>query len=188
MNDTYDCPSCHREFKTQNSLNSHKRFCIEWRSRDIDESKPVHQRFEIVKSIPSSCPLCSREFKNIYKMSGHLGHCSGKSRTNQLDSHRGWNKGTMLISTDDVFLLDSPYSNTYIKKVLLFNELKEKKCDVCKNDSWMNQPLVLELHHINGKRTDNTLCNLQILCPNCHSQTDNWRGKNKGKVSDDDTL
>lgn len=39
----------------------------------------------------------------------------------------------------------------------------------------------LELHHINGDHTDNRLENLQVLCPNCHALTDNYRGRNIGK-------
>ena len=56
--------------------------------------------------------------------------------------------------------------------------LKENKCEVCGCTE------SLELHHINGISSDLRLENLQILCPNCHSYTDNWRGKNinTGKV------
>jgi len=32
------------------------------------------------------------------------------------------------------------------------------------------------LHHVNGDGADNRLENLQLLCGNCHSQTDNWVG------------
>ena len=42
----------------------------------------------------------------------------------------------------------------------------------------MGKDIVCELHHINGNRSDNRLENLIILCPNCHSQTTNFRGKN----------
>ena len=41
--------------------------------------------------------------------------------------------------------------------------------------------MVLELHHINGNHFDNTFENLQILCPNCHSQCEGHRGKGKLK-------
>lgn len=44
----------------------------------------------------------------------------------------------------------------------------------------MSKPISLELHHINGIKDDLRIENLQILCPNCHSFTDNYRGKNIG--------
>lgn len=41
----------------------------------------------------------------------------------------------------------------------------------------MGQPISLELHHINGIHSDLRIENLQILCPNCHALTENYRGK-----------
>lgn len=35
------------------------------------------------------------------------------------------------------------------------------------------------MHHINGNNLDNRLENLQVLCPNCHALTENFRGKAK---------
>jgi len=56
--------------------------------------------------------------------------------------------------------------------------LKEDKCEICGcTNEWQNKPITLELHHINGDHYDNRLENLQILCPNCHSQTKNFRGR-----------
>ena len=56
------------------------------------------------------------------------------------------------------------------------------KCADCTLDSWMGQPLTLELEHKNGVNTDNERDNLKALCPNCHSLTPTWRGRNN-KVS-----
>ena len=60
--------------------------------------------------------------------------------------------------------------------------LKENKCEICGISEWQGKPLVCELHHINGDSTDNRIENLQILCPNCHSQTENFRSRNIPKV------
>ena len=45
------------------------------------------------------------------------------------------------------------------------------KCVQCNNiGDWQNQPLVLEVDHIDGDFTNNVIDNLQFMCPNCHSQ------------------
>jgi DNA-binding CsgD family transcriptional regulator len=56
--------------------------------------------------------------------------------------------------------------------------LKQKLCEVCGIASWNGQPITLALHHVNGDRHDNRIENLQLLCPNCHSQTDTFAGRN----------
>ena len=42
----------------------------------------------------------------------------------------------------------------------------------------MDEPLNAQLHHKNGDGTDNRLENVEFLCPNCHSQTDTYGGRN----------
>ena len=44
--------------------------------------------------------------------------------------------------------------------------------------TWVGKPLVLHLDHINGDPTDDRVENLRLLCPNCHSQTDTYTGRN----------
>jgi len=59
----------------------------------------------------------------------------------------------------------------------LFNHgLKEYKCEMCGISEWNGKQIGLQLHHINGDNTDNRIENLMVLCPNCHSQTDNYCG------------
>lgn len=68
----------------------------------------------------------------------------------------------------------SDYTNVVsLKKHLIL--LRGNKCECCKLETWLDRSIVLEVHHINGDRTNNALENLQLLCPNCHSFTDNWR-------------
>ena len=68
--------------------------------------------------------------------------------------------------------------------------LKENKCEICGTSEWLGNPIQCELHHINGDPTDNRIENLQILCPNCHSQTDNFRSRNRtnGMRAQEETL
>ena len=61
-------------------------------------------------------------------------------------------------------------------------ELCGYKCQMCGNTgSYNNKPLSLQLDHIDGKASNNNPKNLRLLCPNCHSQTDTYVSKNKGK-------
>jgi len=56
------------------------------------------------------------------------------------------------------------------------------ECKECRvGQFYNNKPITLELHHIDGDKFNNELTNLQILCPNCHSQTPNHRFKNRKK-------
>lgn len=59
--------------------------------------------------------------------------------------------------------------------------LRGRKCEKCGLEEWLGQPITLEIHHKDGDRTNNTLENLQLLCPNCHSYTPNWRGRGRKK-------
>jgi len=67
-----------------------------------------------------------------------------------------------------------------LKARLILEGLKARRCETCLMDAWNGLPIPLELDHINGRRTDNRLANLRILCPNCHAQTDTYRGRNIG--------
>ena len=69
-------------------------------------------------------------------------------------------------------------SSKLCKKLFKYN-YKEKRCEECGIVDWNNKPITFHLHHKNGDHTDNRLDNLQILCPNCHSQTETYAGKNK---------
>ncbi len=87
-----------------------------------------------------------------------------------------------------------PISNTYIPSVEYTNKpgrritsgklrrklieegIKDYKCDCCGISKWNGREITLQLHHIDGDNENNSLDNLQLLCPNCHSQTVNYRG------------
>ncbi len=61
-----------------------------------------------------------------------------------------------------------------IKLRLIAAGLKDGRCEHCGISSWRGKSLSLSLHHRNGDGLDNRLENLELLCPNCHSQTPNF--------------
>lgn len=65
------------------------------------------------------------------------------------------------------------------------------RCEKCDLTEWLLQPITLELEHTDGDRQNNTRENLLLLCPNCHSLTPTWRGRNRNKqrmVSDQELM
>lgn len=57
---------------------------------------------------------------------------------------------------------------------------QQEGCWCCGITEWQGKGIVLELEHIDGDSSNNKEENLSLLCPNCHSQTKTYKGKNRG--------
>ena len=75
-------------------------------------------------------------------------------------------------------LLRRGVSRYNIKLRLLRNGLLPNTCAHCGLAEWRGKPLSLHIDHINGVKNDHRLENLRMLCPNCHSQTETYGGRN----------
>lgn len=87
------------------------------------------------------------------------------------------------------YSLDEYLKTNSIRGKILIEKLvdagvKERKCESCNNYIWKGVDIPLEVHHIDGNHYNNDITNLQLLCPNCHSLTDNFRGK-RNKIKKD---
>lgn len=80
------------------------------------------------------------------------------------------------------YIQGNSVKSSVLRDKLIKEGIKERKCEQCGLSEWFNQELSLELHHIDGNHYNNELTNLQILCPNCHSLTQNYRNKNSKLV------
>jgi len=98
--------------------------------------------------------------KNIQRLSLDTSHFTGKA----------WNKDQQLKDWSD-------YSKVSNLKPHLIKK-RSHKCEQCQLSEWLSEPIKLEVHHIDGDRTNNIETNLQLLCPNCHAMTDSWRKAN----------
>ena len=75
--------------------------------------------------------------------------------------------------------LHPSYQTLKLKKRLISEKVLDYKCASCGLFEWNNKEISLQLDHIDGNSHNHKLENLRLLCPNCHSQTDTWCGKNK---------
>ena len=81
----------------------------------------------------------------------------------------------------EVLLVAGAFRRTsHLKARLIQEGVKDARCETCHREDWNGKPIPLELDHINGRRDDNRLENLRLLCPNCHAQTATYRGRNIG--------
>ena len=80
---------------------------------------------------------------------------------------------------EDIFAGKYPHYNTgHLKYRMLKEGMIENKCKECGISEWNGKELICHLDHINGDSTDHRKKNLRMLCPNCHSQTPTYCGKN----------
>jgi hypothetical protein len=87
------------------------------------------------------------------------------------------------IKLRDILVRNSSYNRARLKKRLLAAGVLKNKCAVCGiGPEWNGKPMSLQLDHVNGVNDDNRLKNLRIICPNCHSQTTTYAGKNNSRV------
>lgn len=148
-----------------------------------------------------NCPKCSAEFDSRGKW-GEKRFCSPRcanSRTFSEESKRrksialkGKRRPFNITRTDKwkASLKEArlqKYLNTPFDELGMENRrrrvLEEQKfcCAKCGISEWQGVKITLELEHKDGINTNNRRDNLEGLCPNCHSITDTWRGRNKPK-------
>ena len=95
---------------------------------------------------------------------------------------QGWNVGLAFrpkqtLTDQDIFVENSSYKCSWRLREHYKRTTGINKCENCGLDSWQGEQIPLEIHHINGINADNRLDNLQLLCPNCHALTNNYRGR-----------
>lgn len=126
-------------------------------------------------------------------------HATGLLRTDQLVKGHGWNRGKTHATDSRVRKVrtipnSQAFSNTAngfdnggLKRRIIEDNLMPYVCNNCNSlPIWLGKPLMLQLEHKNGVRTDNRLENLCFLCPNCHTQTTTWGSRNKKRATPSD--
>jgi hypothetical protein len=150
-----------------------------------------------------NCPKCGSPFEENEKW-GIRKYCSrhcANSKTHSVETKTkikeslSGRKTTRSALQEDKDVWKEKIKATWLAKYLTtpFEELgsenrrrrvfeeQDYKCNdpSCGISEWKGKPISLELEHKDGDTTNNKRENLEGLCPNCHSVTDTWRGRNK---------
>lgn len=106
------------------------------------------------------------------------------SHFNKDGGGQGWRKGSSIpvrsrMPLVEILIVNSPYkSSSNLRQRLINENIFKPICSSCRLEEWLDKPIPLELEHINGNSSDNSIDNLCLLCPNCHALTSTYRGKN----------
>lgn len=123
--------------------------------------------------------VCDHNKKAIVKFAQH--HGLTVPSFSKEDISRTFRRGKMGWTAEEVFCENSAYARSNVRgAVLRYNILPVYVCSKCNIEPmWDGEELMLEIDHINGVNNDNRIENLRWLCPNCHSQTSTFKGKNR---------
>ena len=146
----------------RNDILERKQEILQW----ISENQPEAYMCRELKCKPETLNSYLKKMNIDYE-----GNQSGKSFTKQKSK---WTLEEYLQNSADI-------QTNKVRTKLLEEGIKEHRCECCGLTEWLGEPIPLELHHIDGDRTNNVLENYQLLCPNCHAFTDSYRGKNARK-------
>lgn len=184
------CNQCKKEYEIYPSRAKISKFCSSKCSSEFQRNnrpyKPsideinIHIEFiknniNNVKSISVLNLLCINnniKFSNDTRVKNIIKKLN--LNTNHFISTRG-----NIYSNKELFKLGTEFKYSTVKNRIIDECLLEYKCVKCGiEDTWNDKKINLDLDHINGNPKDNRLENLRFLCPNCHSQTETYKGKN----------
>lgn len=117
---------------------------------------------------------CKQETLNRYLEKMGIDYAGNKSG-------KGQSKRKPKMDLEEYLENSTNIQTNKIRKKILEENIKAHKCECCGLETWLGQPIPLEVHHKDGNRSHNELSNFELLCPNCHAFTDSYRGKNSRK-------
>ncbi len=141
----------------------------------------------------NKCPALRKKNSDGLSQAHKDGRAVGWSKQREeYGTNTGWSKGLTaaedsrirsVYKADDIFTLNGkgPHKKLLIKE-------RGHRCERCGLTEWLGVPITLELEHKDGNHYNNVKTNLELLCPNCHSQTPTWRRKKPTRAVTDVEL
>ena len=133
------------------------------------------------KSI-TNCLFCKKEMPSYVTGMGHKQlYCGDECRREQTLIN---NKIKTKARYEEYLKNDLNYDEQSVKKFKKFMlEDQENRCAICSIENmWGDKVLVFVQDHIDGNANNNARSNLRLVCPNCDSQLDTFKSKNKNSA------
>lgn len=145
----HKCDKCKKEFDSVRKLNGHKSVHREGGRYSVSRKNPENH-------VVHSCIQCGKTFP--HKHSSNNKFCS-----TTCNNHYVWENETKP-------RIEQGLGGRGIRRYL--RETRGDQCEECGQPSFHNgKPLTLQIDHIDGNSDNDSLENLRLLCPNCHTQT-----------------
>jgi 5-methylcytosine-specific restriction endonuclease McrA len=140
----------------------------------IDAVKNSYSYLEVTRNLGLVKPGNYYSLKaNIQRLNIDISHFRSPKERAKIASQK-----RTKMSNNDIFTKDSKTYYGLVKRRIISDNLMKYICALCNINTWNGKALTLQMDHINGNKTDHRLENLRFLCPNCHSQTDTYCGRN----------
>jgi DNA-binding CsgD family transcriptional regulator len=128
-----------------------------------------------------------QEIRRFYEQGRSVADCRARFGFDKAAWHDAVNRGVITprparLPLEQLLVAGPRRNRNHLKRRLFEAGIKTRRCESCGLREWNGCAISLALHHVNGDRHDNRLENLQILCPNCHSLTDTWAGRNIARM------
>lgn len=160
----FSCNICSKSFKTYKARNAHM-----ISHKETSRYKEVRKVNRPTLKITSYFLCLNCDNKTEVKDNTYNKYCSIQCSADHRAKlgYQAWLNGEI------------PTTKVHLKKYL--TNKYGYKCSTCEISDWFNQKLSLEIDHIDGNSENNNLENVRFLCPNCHSQTPTFKGRNIGR-------
>lgn len=197
---SYICPKCstpfERDFWSESDRRKFKGFCSracansktwtpeinEARSAKLRGRTPPIKHYKKKTKLPRliqrdyCCPECKKDFTKTFSSTYYIKHFKGHCSVECSRIRNGRKVAKQSVVDRHQADFDSLHFDTR-RKIVIAEQTGI--CSSCGLSEWLGKPLTLEIDHINGDHSDHRRENLTGVCPNCHSLTPTWRGRNK---------
>jgi len=174
------CKNCNTNDAMVYSKYSSGEFCSKKCARSFSTKEKRQEINEKVrKSLLGRPAWHNRGFKKGYDSRRHIFSDEDRIKSKYVvkDGRRYYRKKSKEEMIQDVFLISFNKLGKNRKRIRILEEQKNS-CVICKTTEWQGNYIKLELDHVDGNRQNNKRENLRMVCPNCHSFTKNYRGRN----------